>query len=204
MFGEHKGSFTAIVSSEVASFSERIPFNPLFLKKVDQLQLLQRSHFCLQNENIVYVGDLVQKYESEMLRVPNFGRKALNDVKEALRQMGLHLGAEEVPGWPPENIDDLVKDIERIGFLRDMGFLGMEVKAICQSLNDPWTSSVVALGAENNPIIQDENEKVSLYLKNLMMLWELGIATSQRQKHAMTASNVIRRMNQSKQAAIEA
>jgi hypothetical protein len=206
MFGEHKGSFTAIVSNEVSSFSERIPFNPLFLKKVDELQLSQRAYFCLKNENVVYVGDLVQKFESEMLRIPSFGRKALNEVKEALLQMGLHLGTEEVPGWPPENIDELV----RLGILRNnmghnnMGLLSKEVNAICQSLHDPWTSNVLALGTGNNPIIQDENEKVSLYLKNLMMLWELGIATSQRQKHAMSASNVIRHMNQSKQAAIEA
>src|SRR6266498_3459138 len=94
--------------------TEAIPdlaFNPAFLKKVDELELSVRSANCLKNDNIVYIGDLVQKTEAEMLRTPNFGRKSLNEIKEVLAQMGLHLGME-VPGWPPENIDELAKRFE--------------------------------------------------------------------------------------------
>ena len=94
--------------------TETIPdlaFNPAFLKKVDELELSVRSANCLKNDNIVYIGDLVQKTEAEMLRTPNFGRKSLNEIKEVLAQMGLHLGME-VPGWPPENIDELAKRFE--------------------------------------------------------------------------------------------
>jgi DNA-directed RNA polymerase subunit alpha len=94
--------------------SEAIPdlaFNPAFLKKVDELELSVRSANCLKNDNIVYIGDLVQKTEAEMLRTPNFGRKSLNEIKEVLAQMGLHLGME-VPGWPPDNIDELAKRFE--------------------------------------------------------------------------------------------
>jgi DNA-directed RNA polymerase subunit alpha len=96
--------------------SERAPipelaFNPAFLKKVDELELSVRSANCLKNDNIVYIGDLVQKSEAEMLRTPNFGRKSLNEIKEVLAQMGLHLGME-VPGWPPENIEELAKRFE--------------------------------------------------------------------------------------------
>jgi DNA-directed RNA polymerase subunit alpha len=94
--------------------AEAIPdlaFNPAFLKKVDELELSVRSANCLKNDNIVYIGDLVQKTEAEMLRTPNFGRKSLNEIKEVLAQMGLHLGME-VPGWPPENIDELAKRFE--------------------------------------------------------------------------------------------
>ena len=93
---------------------EAIPdlaFNPAFLKKVDELELSVRSANCLKNDNIVYIGDLVQKTEAEMLRTPNFGRKSLNEIKEVLAQMGLHLGME-VPGWPPENIEELAKRFE--------------------------------------------------------------------------------------------
>ena len=86
-------------------------FNPAFLKKVDELKLSVRSANCLKNDNIVYIGDLVQKTEGEMLRTPNFGRKSLNEIKEVLAQMGLHLGME-VAGWPPENIDELAKRFE--------------------------------------------------------------------------------------------
>jgi len=88
-----------------------LPFNPALLKKVDELELSVRSANCLKNDNIVYIGDLIQKTEGEMLRTPNFGRKSLNEIKEVLTGMGLHLGME-VPNWPPENIEDLAKKFE--------------------------------------------------------------------------------------------
>ena len=88
-----------------------LEFNPLLLKKVDELELSVRSANCLKNDNIVYIGDLVQKTEAEMLRTPNFGRKSLNEIKEVLTQMGLHLGMD-VEGWPPENIEELVSRVE--------------------------------------------------------------------------------------------
>ena len=87
------------------------PFNPNLLRKVDELELSVRSANCLKNDNIVYIGDLVQKTEAEMLRTPNFGRKSLNEIKEVLAGMGLHLGME-IPGWPPENIEELAKRLE--------------------------------------------------------------------------------------------
>ncbi len=59
-------------------------FNPALLKKVDELELSVRSANCLKNDNIVYIGDLIQKTEAEMLRTPNFGRKSLNEIKEVL------------------------------------------------------------------------------------------------------------------------
>ncbi|WGD30923.1 DNA-directed RNA polymerase subunit alpha [Ancylobacter sp. WKF20] len=90
---------------------QELPFNPALLKKVDELELSVRSANCLKNDNIVYIGDLIQKTEAEMLRTPNFGRKSLNEIKEVLASMGLHLGME-VPGWPPENIEDLAKRFE--------------------------------------------------------------------------------------------
>jgi DNA-directed RNA polymerase subunit alpha len=88
-----------------------LPFNPHLLRKVDELELSVRSANCLKNDNIVYIGDLVQKTEAEMLRTPNFGRKSLNEIKEVLAHMGLSLGME-VPGWPPENIEELARRIE--------------------------------------------------------------------------------------------
>ncbi len=88
-----------------------LPFNPALLKKVDELELSVRSANCLKNDNIVYIGDLIQKTEGEMLRTPNFGRKSLNEIKEVLGIMGLHLGMD-VPNWPPENIEDLAKKFE--------------------------------------------------------------------------------------------
>ena len=90
---------------------EDLPFNRNLLRKVDELELSVRSANCLKNDNIVYIGDLVQKTEQEMLRTPNFGRKSLNEIKEVLASMGLSLGMT-VTGWPPENIEDLAKKVE--------------------------------------------------------------------------------------------
>ncbi len=87
---------------------EELPFNPALLRKVDELELSVRSANCLKNDNIVYIGDLIQKTEGEMLRTPNFGRKSLNEIKEILAGLGLHLGME-VPDWPPDNIEELAK-----------------------------------------------------------------------------------------------
>ena len=86
--------------------------NRYLLKKVDELELSVRSANCLKNDNIIYIGDLVQKTEAEMLRTPNFGRKSLNEIKEVLASMGLRLGME-IPGWPPENIEEMAKRLEQ-------------------------------------------------------------------------------------------
>lgn len=104
-------SFDEPTVERVEPESSEPEFNRNLLRKVDELELSVRSANCLKNDNIVYIGDLIQKSESEMLRTPNFGRKSLNEIKEVLSQMGLHLGME-VPEWPPENIDDLAKKLE--------------------------------------------------------------------------------------------
>ena len=94
-----------------ASKEDLLPFNKSLLKKVEELELSVRSANCLKNDNIIYIGDLVQKTENEMLRTPNFGRKSLNEIKEVLLQMNLNLGMT-VNDWPPENIDELSKKFE--------------------------------------------------------------------------------------------
>ena len=86
-------------------------FNKNLLRKVDELELSVRSMNCLKNDNIIYIGDLVQKSEGEMLRTPNFGRKSLNEIKEVLNGMSLYLGME-IPNWPPDNIAELSKKLE--------------------------------------------------------------------------------------------
>jgi DNA-directed RNA polymerase subunit alpha len=88
-----------------------LPFNKNLLRKVEELELSVRSANCLKNDNIIYIGDLVQKSEGDMLRTPNFGRKSLNEIKEVLTVMGLHLGMQ-IEGWPPENIEDLAKRVD--------------------------------------------------------------------------------------------
>ena len=78
---------------------------------LSKLELSVRSMNCLKNDNIIYIGDLVQKSEGEMLRTPNFGRKSLNEIKEVLTGMSLYLGME-IPNWPPDNIAELSKKLE--------------------------------------------------------------------------------------------
>jgi DNA-directed RNA polymerase subunit alpha len=96
---------------EKMSEAIELPFNPNLLRKVEELELSVRSANCLKNENIIYIGDLVQKSEPEMLRTPNFGRKSLNEIKEVLDLMGLTLGMV-IDKWPPENIEELTKKLE--------------------------------------------------------------------------------------------
>jgi len=98
-------------SASRADEEDELEFNPLLLKKVDELELSVRSANCLKNDNIVYIGDLIQKTEAEMLRTPNFGRKSLNEIKEVLSGMALHLGMDIVD-WPPDNIEDLAKKLD--------------------------------------------------------------------------------------------
>ena len=88
-----------------------LEFNKNLLRKVDELELSVRSMNCLKNDNIIYIGDLVQKTEPEMLRTPNFGRKSLNEIKEILSGMSLYLGMQ-IPSWPPDNIAELSKKLE--------------------------------------------------------------------------------------------
>jgi DNA-directed RNA polymerase subunit alpha len=75
--------------------------NENLLRSVDELELSVRSANCLQNANIRYIGDLVQKTESEMLKTKNFGRKSLKEIKEILGEMGLSLGMK-LDNWPPK------------------------------------------------------------------------------------------------------
>jgi DNA-directed RNA polymerase subunit alpha len=104
-------NFEEPVAERAEEAASELPFNRNLLMKVDELELSVRSANCLKNDNIIYIGDLVQKTEAEMLRTPNFGRKSLNEIKEVLSQMGLHLGMK-IPNWPPENIEELAKKLE--------------------------------------------------------------------------------------------
>jgi DNA-directed RNA polymerase subunit alpha len=69
-----------------------IPLNDNLFRSVDELEFSVRSQNCLQNADIKYIGELVQKSEQEMLKTKNFGHKSLNEIKEILREMGLELG----------------------------------------------------------------------------------------------------------------
>ncbi len=96
---------------EKEKVEEELKYNPVLLKKVDELELSVRSRNCLQNDNIVYIGDLVNKTEPEMLRTQNFGRKSLNEIKDVLSKFKLKFGME-ISDWPPENIEELAKKYE--------------------------------------------------------------------------------------------
>ena len=104
-------NFDEPVEAPVKEVSLEPEFNKNLLRKVDELELSVRSMNCLKNDNIIYIGDLVQKSEGEMLRTPNFGRKSLNEIKEVLTGMSLYLGME-IPNWPPENIAEMSKKLE--------------------------------------------------------------------------------------------
>ncbi len=103
--------FTGLESSEMHGYGEREPsnrgketFDPILLRPVDELELTVRSANCLKAENIYYIGDLIQRTETELLKTPNLGRKSLNEIKEVLASRGLTLGAR-LENWPPQGLD---------------------------------------------------------------------------------------------------
>jgi DNA-directed RNA polymerase subunit alpha len=79
-------------------------YDPILLRPVDELELTVRSANCLKAENIYYIGDLVQRSETELLKTPNLGRKSLNEIKEVLAARGLTLGMR-LESWPPSGMD---------------------------------------------------------------------------------------------------
>ena len=92
-----------------AGFNEPTParntqFDPILLRPVDELELTVRSANCLKAENIYYIGDLIQRTETELLKTPNLGRKSLNEIKEVLASHGLTLDAR-LENWPPQGLD---------------------------------------------------------------------------------------------------
>jgi DNA-directed RNA polymerase subunit alpha len=104
---EQLAVFAQLEGSEVPLF-EPAPrsqqFDPILLRPVDELELTVRSANCLKAENIYYIGDLIQRTETELLKTPNLGRKSLNEIKEVLASRGLTLGAR-LENWPPQGLD---------------------------------------------------------------------------------------------------
>ena len=92
------------IDSMVPQPSRSTPFDPILLRPVDELELTVRSANCLKAENIYYIGDLIQRTETELLKTPNLGRKSLNEIKEVLASRGLTLGAR-LENWPPQGLD---------------------------------------------------------------------------------------------------
>lgn len=84
---------------------ERVDFEPILLRPVDDLELTVRSANCLKAENIYYIGDLVQKTENELLKTPNLGKKSLTEIKDVLASRSLSLGMK-LENWPPENLGE--------------------------------------------------------------------------------------------------
>ena len=80
------------------------PIDPILLRPVDDLELTVRSANCLKAEDIYYIGDLIQRTETELLKTPNLGRKSLNEIKEVLASKGLTLGSK-LDSWPPVGLD---------------------------------------------------------------------------------------------------
>jgi len=106
---EQLAVFAQLEGSDLAGIVDRetprsTQFDPILLRPVDELELTVRSANCLKAENIYYIGDLIQRTETELLKTPNLGRKSLNEIKEVLASRGLTLGAR-LENWPPQGLD---------------------------------------------------------------------------------------------------
>lgn len=104
ILSEHLTVFIALEGEEVSGVIEERPqFDPLLLRPVDDLELTVRSANCLKAENIFYIGDLIQRSESDLLKTPNLGKKSLTEIKDVLGTKGLSLGMR-LENWPPESL----------------------------------------------------------------------------------------------------
>ncbi|XGA08863.1 MAG: DNA-directed RNA polymerase subunit alpha [Wolbachia endosymbiont of Xenopsylla cheopis] len=90
--------------------NNKLPFDPILLSKVGDLEFCTRAQNYLEKEGIVYIGDLVQKKEYDMLKAPSFGKRTLEDIKNKLAEKGLSLGMS-IPNWSPS--DDIKKFVEK-------------------------------------------------------------------------------------------
>ena len=95
--------FVDLETEEEAVEDEEDQIDPTLLRPVDELELTVRSANCLKAEEVMYIGDLVQKTEVELLRTPNLGKKSLTEIKEILESNGLSLGMK-LENWPPSNL----------------------------------------------------------------------------------------------------
>ncbi|MBL8447576.1 MAG: DNA-directed RNA polymerase subunit alpha [Zoogloeaceae bacterium] len=99
--------FADLEGTPVAVEQPKAPaIDPVLLRPVDDLELTVRSANCLKAENIYYIGDLIQRTETELLKTPNLGRKSLNEIKEVLASRGLTLGMK-LENWPPVGLEKL-------------------------------------------------------------------------------------------------
>jgi DNA-directed RNA polymerase subunit alpha len=96
---------------EERAAEEPPPFNENLYRGVNELELSVRAANCLRNASIRYIGELVQKTEQEMLKTKNFGRKSLNEIKEILGEMGLHLGMKLENFSPPEQMPERKEEV---------------------------------------------------------------------------------------------
>jgi DNA-directed RNA polymerase subunit alpha len=88
----------------ISSLRGSTQFDPVLFRPVDDLDLTVRSANCLKAENIYYIGDLILRTENELLKMPNLGRKSLNEIKEVLASRGLSLGLK-LENWPPSSLE---------------------------------------------------------------------------------------------------
>ncbi|MEE2766786.1 MAG: DNA-directed RNA polymerase subunit alpha [Pseudomonadota bacterium] len=101
---EHLNVFVDLENAEEPEEDQEVPeFDPVLLRPVDDLELTVRSANCLKAENILYIGDLIQRTEVELLKTPNLGRKSMTEIKDVLASKGLSLGMR-LENWPPENL----------------------------------------------------------------------------------------------------
>ncbi len=97
--------FAALEGTTPAVEERKVPqVDPILLRPVEDLELTVRSANCLKAENIYYIGDLIQRTETELLKTPNLGRKSLNEIKEVLASRGLTLGMK-LENWPPAGLE---------------------------------------------------------------------------------------------------
>ena len=123
--------------------------DPVLLRPVEDLELTVRSANCLKTEHIHYIGDLVQKTESDLLKTPNLGKKSLTEIKEVLSSRDLSLGMH-IENWPPTFLRNFIKGDNHVGVE-----VGENIKEVSQALNE----KKIADGSSQNQHESAQSEK---------------------------------------------
>ena len=162
-------------------------------RDIEQIELSVRTYMCLKNEGIRFLGEVARKCEAELLRIPNFGRKSLNELKEVLAQVGLHLG-QDLPDWPPPGHRRPVttgrqtaRACGRTRTVRAIGELSEERRDQLRGRTGPEVGSRDAADAQLRTEVSERDQGASGSVRSALWHGSVSMARSARGCHRVKA-----------------
>ncbi len=101
---------------------------PILMRPIEDLKLTVRSTHCMRGYSIRYIGELVQLTDIELLRIPNLGKKSLQEIKDSLATQGLSLGTKLENWLPPVLEETPIETVVTPILLRPVDDLGLNIR----------------------------------------------------------------------------